>query len=74
MNENLNKISDFLSNPKVNIIKWILNILINGSYWVCLYICVFGIIFYILGFNKAGKYATASAIIFFLLQCLKLAL
>lgn len=74
MLENLNKISDFLSNPKINIIKWGLNIIINSSYWICLYTCVIGIIFYIIGFNKAGKVATASVVIFFLLQCLKLAI
>lgn len=48
--------------------------LIDSSYWICLFVCMFAIILYVAGQKKAGKYVSLSFIIYFLLQSLKLGL
>lgn len=48
--------------------------LINSSYWICLFVCMFAIILYVAGLKKAGKYVSVSFIIYFLLQCFKVGL
>ena len=58
--------------------EWVLNglkdisiSLINGSYSICLVICMLAIILYIAGLKKAGKYATISLVVYILLQSCK---
>ncbi len=47
---------------------------IGMSYWICLYVCMFAIILYMAGQKKAGRVASISFAINFLLQALKLGL
>ena len=58
--------------------EWVLNglkdisiSLINGSYSICLVICMLAIILYIAGLKKARKYATISLVVYILLQSCK---
>ena len=48
--------------------------LINSSYWICLFVCMFAIILYVAGLKRAGKYVSISFIVYFLLQCFKVGL
>ena len=48
--------------------------LINSSYWICLFVCMFAIILDVAGLKKAGKYVSISFVIYFLLQCFKVGL
>lgn len=54
-------------------IKWMGIGLLGSSYWICLIIAMTSLLLYIAGNKKAGKYVTLSMIIFFILQCLKVA-
>lgn len=47
---------------------------INSSYWICLFVCMFAIILYVTGLKKAGKYVSISFVVYFLLQCFKVGL
>ena len=49
-------------------------LIINSSYWTCLFTCLFAIILYVAGLKKAGKYVSISFIVYFLLQCFKVGL
>lgn len=51
--------------------RWALNGIIEASYPICLTIAIIAVILYIGGFKKAGKYASVSFIIYFLLQSIK---
>lgn len=70
----INIITHFFSGITEGFLKWILLGVISSSYWICLYICIGAIILYIAGIKKAGKYASASIIIYFICQCLRVAL
>lgn len=48
--------------------------IINSSYWICLFTCLFATILYVAGLKKAGKYVSISFIVYFLLQCFKVGL
>lgn len=45
-----------------------------ASYWPCVFICIGGVLFYIIGIKKGGKVATGSMLTYLLLQAAKLAL
>lgn len=51
--------------------KWVFNGILEISYPVCLSITIISVILYISGFKKTGKYASASFIIYVLLQAIK---
>lgn len=65
---------DLLKDIGLETVKWTLDKAIGISYWPCLLICMFGIIFYMVGIKKAGKYATGSLLTYVILQALKVAL
>lgn len=48
--------------------------LISSSYWICLFVCMIAIIFYMVGSKKAGRTASISFVIYVLSQALKLGL
>lgn len=60
-----------LKNSVVNLLKWIFNGVVKGSYWICLASCLIALILYIAGQRKAGKYVSISFIIYVILQALK---
>lgn len=47
---------------------------IDSSYWVCLFVSMFALIFYIVGSKKSGKIVSISFVVYILLQSLKLGL
>ena len=49
-------------------------VIIDSSYWVCLFTCMFAIILYVAGMKKAGKYVSISFVVYFMLQCFKVGL
>lgn len=64
-------ITEGVKGAAVNLGKWIANGVINSSYWICLYVSLIALIFYIAGQKKAGKYVSISFVIYFLLQSIK---
>jgi len=44
---------------------------VDSSYWICLIVAIMAIILYIAGLKKAGKYASISLVIYFLMQSCK---
>lgn len=48
--------------------------LIGSSYWICLFVCMIGIIFYMVGSKKGGRVASISFIVYVLSQACKLGL
>ncbi len=63
-------IKKFFVNKGINLALSI----IDCSYWICLFVCMFAIILYVAGQKKAGKYVSLSFIIYFLMQCCKVGL
>ena len=41
------------------------------SYWICLFIAMFSIILYIIGFKKSGKFITLSLVIYVFFEGIK---
>lgn len=64
-------ILDGIKNSLINLFKWIGVGIINNSYWVCLFVCITSLIFYIGGQRKAAKYVTLSVVIYIFLQSIK---
>lgn len=46
--------------------------LIDCSYWICLFVSMLGIIFYVAGAKKGGRIASISFVVYVLTQSLKL--
>jgi len=46
--------------------------LIGSSYWICLFVCMIAIIFYMAGSKKAGRTASISFIVYVLSQAIKM--
>lgn len=46
--------------------------LIDCSYWICLFVCILGVIFYMVGSKKGGRVASISFVIYVLTQAMKL--
>lgn len=63
-------IKDFL----IATIKDIALGLIGSSYWICLFVCMLGIIFYMVGCKKGGRVASVSFVVYVLSQACKLGL
>lgn len=53
---------------------WLSLLVIDNSYYLCLFVCMGALILYIAGIKKSGKYATASLIVYYFLQCIGSAL
>lgn len=45
---------------------------IGCSYWICLFVCMLSLIFYMVGSKKSGRVVSISFIIYVLTQALKL--
>ena len=58
----------------VETLKDLAFVIISGSYWICLVICLVALILYVAGLKRAGKYVSISFVIYFVLQCLKVGL
>ena len=48
--------------------------IIDNSYWITLPIAIICLVLYISGLKKAGKYVSISFVVYFILQCLKVAI
>ena len=46
--------------------------LIDSSYWICLFVTMFALIFYMVGSKKSGRVASISFVVYVLAQALKL--
>jgi hypothetical protein len=57
-----------------NFMKSSLLSIIDNSYWITLPIAIICLILYIAGMKKAGKYVSVSFVVYFILQCLKVAI
>lgn len=66
----MNIIRDFIINKG----KDIALLLIDSSYWICLFVCMLAIILYMAGCKKGGKVASISFVIYVLTQAIKLGL
>ena len=55
------KIGDFFS--------WLVLLIINNSYYLCLFISMGALILYIAGVKKSGKFVISSLIVYYFLQC-----
>lgn len=60
-------IKDFFFNKFIGILTNIYDI----SYWICLFIAMFSIILYIIGFKKSGKFITLSLVIYVFFEGIK---
>lgn len=60
-------IKDFFFNKFIGTLTNICDI----SYWICLFIAMFSIILYIVGFKKSGKFATLSVLIYMFCESIK---
>lgn len=65
---------DGLKDAVVGLLEWVSLGIIDNSYWVCLIVGIVALIMYISGQRKAGKYVSASLIIYFILQSLGIAI
>lgn len=54
----------------LGLLKWIALGIIDNSYWICLIAGIIGLLMYIAGQRKAGKYVSGSLIVYFILQSL----
>lgn len=61
---------DGLKDAILGLLEWIALGIIDNSYWICLTAGIIGLIMYIAGQRKAGKYVSGSLIIYFILQAL----
>lgn len=64
----------FINDFFINIGQDIALAIIDSSYWICLFTCMFAIILYVAGMKKAGKYVSISFVVYFMLQCFKVGL
>jgi hypothetical protein len=71
MVENLSSAIELaLKNSILGLLKWMFTGIVASSYWVCLFICMISMLFYISGNKKAGKYATSSLLAYIIIQAL----
>lgn len=66
----MNIVKEFLSTKG----KEVILVCMDLSYWICLFICMLAIIFYMVGSKKSGRVASISFVIYVLIQSLKLGL
>lgn len=46
--------------------------LIGSSYWICLFVCMIAVLFYMVGCKKAGRTASISIVVYVLAQAIKM--
>jgi hypothetical protein len=46
--------------------------LIGSSYWICLFVCMIAILFYMVGCKKSGRVASISIVVYVLSQAIKM--
>lgn len=51
--------------------KWIVLGIVNSSYWILLFCCIFSLVLYIAGLKKAGKYVSVTFVLYCFLQAIK---
>jgi cbb3-type cytochrome oxidase subunit 3 len=66
----MNIIKEFIANTGKDIALGF----IDSSYWICLFVCMLAIIFYMVGSKKSGRVASISFVIYVLSQACKLGL
>lgn len=59
-----------IKNSIISLCKWVVGGIVASSYWVCLFICMISLLFYISGNKKAGRYASTSLVAFIIIQAL----
>lgn len=62
---------DIIKEFFINSGKDILLGLIDSSYWICLFVCMLAIIFYMVGSKKSGRVASISFVVYILAQAMK---
>ena len=79
--DTFNTLKDFLDSPLSTVGSWLgdkvvnsIGVVIDGSYWVLLAVSMCGLFLYVGGVKKASKYTTSPALVYLLLQLLKLSL
>lgn len=65
---------DGIKEAILGLLEWIALGIIDNSYWICLIIAMISLLLYIGGIKKSGKWVTGSAIIYFILQALGVAI
>lgn len=70
----IENLTESIKEMVITFFKWSFTGLANNSFWICLGICMIGLILYVGGIKKAGRYCTASFIIYVFLQALGSAL
>lgn len=68
-----NGVIEALKEGTIRFLTWLGTGIIAGSYWICLFICIIALVLYISGFKKSGKYIGFSFLLYFILQCIKVA-
>lgn len=63
-------IEEALISCAVKLLKFLVNGLIKGSFWICLISCLISLLLYIGGQRKAGKGISIAIILYVLLQTL----
>lgn len=63
-----------LKNSILGLLKWLLTGVTINSFWICLFICIISLILYVGGIKKAGRYCTASFVVYVFLQAIGSAL
>ncbi|KZL94391.1 hypothetical protein [Clostridium magnum] len=67
------KLYYYLTNPKV-LVWWLWGGVVKHSFWICLFICLFSTIAFIIGWKKGKKVAASSIFIYLVIQMFSTAL
>lgn len=67
------KLYYYLTNPKV-LAWWLWCGVVKHSFWICLFICLFSTIAFIIGWKKGKKVAVSSVLIYLVIQMFSTAL
>lgn len=67
------KVVYYLTNPKL--LAWMIwNGLVKYSFWICIFICLFGIIAYLAGWTKGKQWAKGSMMFYIIVQMFNIGL
>lgn len=59
-------IKNFFSNIGISVLSSIVSI----SYWICMFICILGLLAFLAGFKKGGRWSTLGILIYTTLQAI----
>lgn len=59
-----------LKNSILGLLRWTLGGIAANSFWICLFISMAALILYVGGIKKAGRYCTASFVVYVFLQAI----